>query len=446
MGEVWLATAHGASGFSKRVVLKTILPELARNPAYVDMLINEASLAARLNHPNIVQVFDLECVGGDYFIAMEYLPGRTLNQMLRRLDEIGERIPVWLALMVVSTVCDALQYAHDYADDSGRSMGLLHRDISPSNVMLTFTGKVTVLDFGIAKASTTGENTASGALKGKFHYMPPERIRGDGADRRSDVYSLGVVLYQLLTWRRPFHADNDAALLDRVLRGKPKAPRKHAPWISRRLERCVLRAIARRPEDRFQQAEELGRELRAQLRDSGEVHEPADIARYLRQLFPEPPELQTITSTANGLPLAAESSPSIDIETGSFEVLEVEVLPVDDALELREEGGSQASWPGEPRSEVEIATGSDRPRMPEESPSVYDVAAARRRWPRETIDIFAPPSRRIGEETSTLFGAAPVLRDEPAAAEAPADSPFTSSRSRSAERWPWAATLKKPTD
>src|SRR6266545_2449507 len=148
MGEVWLATARGPGGFQKRVVIKTVLPDLMEKPAYVQMLVREASLAARLDHPNIVHVFDLGCVGGMYYIAMEYLSGRTLAQMLRRSHDLGQRLPLRVLLTMVAIACDGLQYAHDYAAEDGRPLGLLHRDISPSNIMLTFAGRIALLDFG----------------------------------------------------------------------------------------------------------------------------------------------------------------------------------------------------------------------------------------------------------------------------------------------------------
>jgi hypothetical protein len=301
MGEVWLATAHGPAGFQKRVVIKTVLPDLMEKPAYVQMLVKEAALAARLDHPNIVHVFDLGCIGGLYYIAMEYLSGRSLAQMLRRAHDMGRRLPLRVLLTMIAACCDGLQYAHDCTDDDGRPLGLVHRDISPSNVMLTFAGRVALLDFGVATASHGRYKSKVGSLKGKFHYLAPERVHGEVGDRRSDIYSLGVVLYQCLTLRWPFRGQNEYELLHQITNEAPPPVRQHAPWITARLEQVIMRAMHSDPEGRQRQASELADNLREYLRAIGAVVEPSELGGCLAELFPEAPEAATHRQVASAV-------------------------------------------------------------------------------------------------------------------------------------------------
>ena len=290
MGEVWLATARGPGGFQKRVVIKTVLQDLVEKTGYVQMLVKEASLAARLDHPNIVHVFDLGCVGDLYYIAMEYLSGRSLAQMLRRSHEMGQRLTLRVLLTMIAIACDGLQYAHDQTDEEGRPLGLLHRDLSPSNIMLTFAGRVALLDFGVATAAHSRYRTRPGTIKGKFHYLAPERVLGEPHDRRSDIYSLGVVLYQCLTLRWPFRAQGEYELLRQIANEAPPPLRHYAPWVPPRLEQIVMRAMAHQPTTRHQQAADLASELRDHLRASGPPVEASELSAYLAELFPEAPE------------------------------------------------------------------------------------------------------------------------------------------------------------
>ena len=312
MGEVWLATARGPGGFQKRVVIKTVLPDLVEKPGYVQMLVREASLAARLDHPNIVHVFDLGCVGGMYYIAMEYLSGRSLAQMLRRSHDLGQRLPLRVLLTMIAISCDGLQYAHDYADDDGRPLGMLHRDLSPSNIMLTFAGRVALLDFGVATAAHGQYKTRSGTIKGKFHYLAPERVRGEPSDRRSDIYSLGVVLYQCLTLRWPFRAQNEYELLRQIAHDTPPPVRHYAPWVTARLEQIILRAMANEASTRQQQARDLAADLRDYLRAIGAVVEPSELVNCLAGLYPEAPEVMARRLVAAPLSRPDDAGPGLD--------------------------------------------------------------------------------------------------------------------------------------
>lgn len=291
MAEVWLARFNGVGGFQKQVVLKTILPHLSEDPEFVRMFINEALLAARLNHPNIVQIFDLGRLEGRYFIAMEHVPGRSFRQISRRRREQGELIPAWFILRVMAAVCDGLYYAHEYCDEQGNPLGLVHRDVSPENIMISFTGIAKILDFGVAKATTAATVTKAGTLKGKYSYISPEQVKGAPADRRSDVYALGVILYEFLTGVRPFRGNNDLALLREIAKGNPTAPQKIAPWIKNELQEIILTALMIDPNERYSDTGKLGIDILEFLRKSGDQISQRDMGLYVSSLFPDEPSI-----------------------------------------------------------------------------------------------------------------------------------------------------------
>jgi serine/threonine protein kinase len=291
MAEVWLATARGAGGFNKEVVVKTILPYLAQDPDFVYMFINEALLAARLNHPNIVQIFDLGHVEQAYFIAMEYVPGKTLRQISRGCRERKELLPPWFTLRVMASVAEALHYAHHLADENGKPLKLIHRDVTPENIMVSYSGTVKILDFGVAKATAIASGTRAGIIKGKYAYLSPEQARGIPADHRSDIYAVGVCLYELLTGQRPFWGDNDMAILKRVSQGNPEPPSAIAPWMPERLEQLILKALAYEPDDRFPDAGALEESITSFLESAHDMHAQREMGLFVSSLFPDEPAI-----------------------------------------------------------------------------------------------------------------------------------------------------------
>lgn len=292
MAEVWLARSQGIDGFQKRVVLKTILPDLAGNPNFVKMFINEALLAAQLNHPYIVQIFDLGQVGGTYFIAMEHVHGRTLRQIQRACHKKGKVIPPWFVLRVFERVAEGLAYAYDFCNDDGTRLELVHRDVTPENIMVSLRGGVKILDFGVAKASAAAFQTKSGSLKGKYAYISPEQIKGAAADHRGDIYAVGVGLYELLTGHAPFRGKNELELLRNVLEAKPKPPREVVPSIPKDLETIVLRAIAADPAHRYSHAAELGDEIHKFLLRAPDFHGQRDLGLFTTALFASDPDVR----------------------------------------------------------------------------------------------------------------------------------------------------------
>jgi serine/threonine protein kinase len=282
MAEIWLARMTGVEGFEKAVAIKKILPHLTESGDFEKMFIDEAKLAARLNHENIIHIFDLGRIGDEYYIAMEYVEGKDLRSMLNQARRRGMRIPRSLAVKVGARLASALHYAHSHPSADGRPSGIIHRDVSPRNVLLGYDGRVKLCDFGIAKAASTVGHTQIGAIKGKLQYMSPEQAWGKQVDGRSDIFSLGVVLYELVSGERLFTGDNEIGLLEEVRECRVKEPRRIDPSIPDQLNRIVVRALKKAPEDRYQSAAEMQKELEALLY----LMPPTDdLSHFLRDLF-----------------------------------------------------------------------------------------------------------------------------------------------------------------
>jgi serine/threonine protein kinase len=260
MAEVFLAVHKGVEGFIKVVVIKRVLPHLTSNPDFVRMFIDEARLAARLEHPNIVRTYEFGEVDGQYFTGMEYLPGEDLGKTLKNLAISKQRMPVHVASGIASQLCAGLHFAHQFTDIDGHPLNLVHRDINPANIIITYGGEVKIIDFGVAKANTNVQ-TLTGTIKGKVSYMPPEQVLGRQVDHRADIFSAGVVLWEMLAGRPLFLRNSEAATLYAIMNAPIHAPSRFRPDVSQQLDKIVARALARRPADRFESAEEMAHAL-----------------------------------------------------------------------------------------------------------------------------------------------------------------------------------------
>jgi eukaryotic-like serine/threonine-protein kinase len=290
---VYLARQAGAAGFEKLVCLKRILPHLARDRQFVEMFLNEARLAARLDHPNIVSIYDLGEANGNYFIAMEFIDGPSLRAVAKRARERGERLPIAEVVKIVSMAAGGLHYAHDLADADGKPLGLVHRDISPDNILVHRNGMAKVVDFGIAKAANSSGRTRTGALKGKVAYMPPEQLRGDPLDRRADVFALGVVLYEMIAGRRPWEGDSDVSLIGQIMTEEPKPLSALRPDAPAGLTAVLDRALAKEREARYSSCHDLQADLEALLVSLGKTITAArvsDFAKAYEEPVPAPDE------------------------------------------------------------------------------------------------------------------------------------------------------------
>ncbi|MGH9458256.1 MAG: protein kinase domain-containing protein [Thermoanaerobaculia bacterium] len=280
MAEVWKARMEGVEGFEKLVAIKRILPHLSDDQEFVDMFVDEAKIAARLNHPNIIHIYDLGRAAGSYYIAMELVDGHDLKSTLRRAADRGIAMPPDLAVFVAAKIGAALDFAHRKAE------GLVHRDVSPQNVLVSWEGDIKLCDFGIAKATSRISHTRSGALKGKVQYMSPEQASAQPLDRRSDVFSLGLVLFEMLTGRKAFGGESEISVLDQVRLARIDPPSSLSKEVPAELDRIVATAVAREPSARYASAGDLVRDLEKVL---PELRRPApsaaDLAAWMARIW-----------------------------------------------------------------------------------------------------------------------------------------------------------------
>ena len=303
MADVFLARQTGSAGFVKECVIKRILPHLARDSQFVTMFLDEARLCARLNHPNIAQVYDLGQVGDDYFIAMEHVHGVDLERVIEVIRERGEtHMPAQIAARIIASAADALEHAHNAVDALGRPLGIVHRDVTPSNIMVSFEGVPKLLDFGIAKASHKQFKTEVGVVRGKAPYMSPEQVEGDALDARSDLFSLGAVLYELTTGKKPFDGETSHKIGMRILHDDPTPPTMIIDDYPELLEKVVMGALAKRPTERIQSARQLQTEIERFLITLGIPSTGRDVADYMTVRFPRERVQIAIVGREGGTP------------------------------------------------------------------------------------------------------------------------------------------------
>jgi TonB family protein len=293
MAEVWKARMRGVEGFQKIVAIKKILPHLSDNQDFIEMFIDEAKLAAQLNHNNIIHIYDLGKIQSSYYIAMEYIDGFDLKTILRRGQERDTPMTVELALFIASKIASALDYAHRKRDFEEKDMGIVHRDVSPQNVLISQEGDIKLCDFGIAKAASKASHTQAGALKGKLQYMSPEQAWGRAIDRRSDVFALATVLFELLTARKLFTGDNELSILEQVREARVQPPSLYNDEVTPEVDKIVLKALQKDPANRYQSAGEMARDLDAVLYSFRPTPTSADLAIFMHRLstaepIPEP--------------------------------------------------------------------------------------------------------------------------------------------------------------
>jgi eukaryotic-like serine/threonine-protein kinase len=320
MAELYIARQQAMGGFVKPVVLKILQPRYAQNPRVVAMFLDEARLAAKLNHPAIVHVYDVADEGGFTYIAMEYIHGETIADIVKRGLDLNRYLPMEHAIYIVSQTAAGLSYAHDRREPGGdRPARIVHRDISPTNVMVSFEGQTKIVDFGIARAQDELREEA-GILPGKASYMSPEQVRGEGADYRSDIFALGIILYELTLCQRLYRGPAEA-VMKRIVDERvppPTAIRRDFPPA---LELIVMRALEKRPADRYQSAEDMRRELEDFLEDSGMRSGDRRMALYMNELFA--PKLTPVAADAGSgrepldfdrrAPLSMRLEPALDL-------------------------------------------------------------------------------------------------------------------------------------
>jgi len=300
MGEILLARQPGLPGVERLVILKKILPHLAQEPGFLERFLDETRVAASLSHGNIVQVFEVGEVDGEYFMAMEFVDGMDLKEAFHRLRATNRRMPEDLAVFVLVEVAKALSYAHEKRSPDGKPLGIVHRDVSPANLLLSMDGQVKLTDLGVAKAALRLSLTIPGTLHGKVYYMSPEQVSGEECDPRSDVFSLGVVAYEMLAGRRPFEGTSEVAVLDKVRRCDPPPLAEVAPWVPGSLAAIVARALACDPANRYPTMDAFRQALSTYMMEAHTMVSARALAEFLTELRSIAPER---------LPMAAMPTP-----------------------------------------------------------------------------------------------------------------------------------------
>ena len=356
MAQIYRARLQSAEGAKKELVIKRVLPHLAADQEFIEMFIEEARITLPLNHGNIVQVFEFGQAGNDYFLAMEFLDGHNLATVLKRLEQMGKRMPISVALFIASEVAKGLDYAHRFRDDQDRPRGIIHRDISPQNILIGYQGAVKLTDFGIAKAQSRILFTGNGIIRGKAYYLSPEQAECRPLDGRSDQFSLAVVLYEMLTGLRPFEGESELATLDLVRRAQFQSPALLRDEIPFDLAEALIKALQREPEDRFSSVGAFQVVLSRALMELAPEFHPTFLTDWMRQMFSEEIHKKSAHHTRKRIldQLAKGNMDVADedrVQTG--ELLELNTLPIRSSDDL-----DPVRWAGRPNADPEPAPGA----------------------------------------------------------------------------------------
>ncbi len=358
MAEVWRARAYGLAGFEKILVIKKVLDSLASDDEFIKLFIDEARIAVQLLHVNIVQVFDLGEVNGHYYMAMEYVHGQDLARLVSRSRNLGP-FPIPLTLFVMSEVLKALQFAHARTDEDGNPLRIVHCDISPQNILVSYSGEVKITDFGISRAAFQAKNLHE-VIRGKYAYMAPEQVDGKALDGRTDLFSLGVVFFELLTGRRLFKAKTRDETIARVRRADVPSPRTYRPEISEDLEAIILKSLRALPDDRYQDAGAMLEDIGVLMVQEGHRATNNDLAAFVRNVIesagkPQPKkQVESRTAPQAVVVLAVEAAPpprSLASPKASLQALAQEwagiVTEAGGEIWERENSSMLVCWPAE---------------------------------------------------------------------------------------------------
>ncbi len=318
MAEVYFAKTQGLGGFEKTVAIKVIHPRYSEDDHFVQMLVEEAKISVLLTHVNIAQTFDLGRVDQTYYIAMEFIEGVDVYRVLRRTKEVKRAIPFDLAAYIAAETCNGLDYAHRKRDEHGRSLGIVHRDVSPQNVLLSYAGEVKLVDFGIAKAALRKAATEAGVIKGKYYYMSPEQAWGDPMDHRSDIFSAGIVLYELITGSLPYREESVPVLLEKVRKAEIALPERTRPSVPKKLSEIVMKALAREPAKRFQSAQEMSQALMRFVYDENATFSATRLSDLLGTLFPSEVQRHSAIISLPSIEVPLETQKSLRVPRGSL--------------------------------------------------------------------------------------------------------------------------------
>ena len=382
------------------VALKKILPHVAEDEEFIEMFTDEARIASSLEHPHIARTLDFGSIGTSYYIAFEYVRGKDLRAVYERAVKNGETIPASFLLYVFARIGEGLSYAHARKDANGNPVSIVHRDVSPQNIVVSYGGDVKLIDFGIAKAAGKLSRTAVGAIKGKFGYMSPEQVRGLEIDQRTDVFSLGITMWEMFTRQRLFQADNELLVLEKIRNFKVIAPSSIDPTLPPALDDIIVKALAKDPQDRYQTAKELYRDLNILAQSTGKVASREDVAAYMQKAFSE--GNQDASNVSGGLHEPAPESQSGPRETPS--------RPAGGGMSYKAENSMAADSPkqaggNDKRSDLDIFEGLGKKNGPAPRASAPPAPP-----PSRAPAPPAPPSSMGDIGKKTLMGiAAPAV-------------------------------------
>ena len=384
MAAVWAARQRGSRGFSKTVAVKTMLPTISDDPRFEQMFLDEARIASRIRHPNVVEILDLGEQDDVLYLVMEWVDGEPLSLVRYSAVEEGP-FPLPIAVKIVTDACAGLHAAHELVDEEGKLVGLVHRDISPQNILVGYEGVVKLVDFGVAKTSgRTAETTSVGQVKGKPPYMSPEQALGKTVDRRTDLFALGIVLYQLATGRHPMRGETDVATLHNIVSNQPILP--PGAFVSEfpiQLERVIMKALAREPDLRFQTARDFEMALEEVAHESLPRVRTEEVGRFVNGLLGSHGEARRV-AVRESIRLADEHQLNVRYRTRGDELTTIGVR--DSIIDAEEESGTQAA-------------SLDRDRTPSQHAHELTLVATSIRVPR-----IAPWTLWIGVTTGMILG------------------------------------------
>ncbi|HMG52105.1 MAG TPA: serine/threonine-protein kinase, partial [Kofleriaceae bacterium] len=386
MAEIFLARGANATGLVRYCVLKRVLRERASDAQFVRMFLDEARLAAQLQHPNIAQVYDIGMLGESYFFTMEYVHGETVRSLIHRTGSRNRAVPLACALTIIAGAAAGLHHAHDRVSNDGRPLGIVHRDVSPSNLMVSYEGNLKIVDFGVAKADDRGTETKSGTVKGKISYLSPEQCRGTRVDRRSDLFSLGIVMWELLTGARLYRRASDFETMTAIVNEPPPAPSSRRSEVPRAVDDIVARLLAKSVADRFQTAGEVVEAIENASMRAGTILSTSAVSRLVHDLFGaraepwldigETEPLQRMVLASRPLPPSIVAVPAdpVELELSAVPDLSVSMLLDDDELDAGTESGERETV--EPPARRAAAA---RAAPAGSAPPPFDAAPAQRR-------------------------------------------------------------------